>query len=364
MSSSIRIERAALTEFCAKVFECAGINREDALFSSTVLVEADARAIPSHGVARMIRYIRGIETGVIIPNAKETILRETPTSISVDANAGLGFPVSRRTMETVIDKAEKCGMAWGVIRNSNHFGIAGYYAMMALPHDMIGVSMTNTAALGVPTFGRTVMCGTNPLAFAAPANKERPFVLDMATTTVPRGKLEVYDRLGKPLPDGWAVDSTGHPASNARQVLDDMMNRRGGGLLPLGGFGELFGGHKGYGLSMMVDIMSGMLSGGKTSPDVYDFPEAGGIVHQSFGAFKLSAFLDPEKFKSDMDALVKRLKETPRAEGCERVYVAGEKEFEAAEYNNAHGIPVDQKCFDNLNLLAEKYGLEKVKTLP
>jgi LDH2 family malate/lactate/ureidoglycolate dehydrogenase len=363
MEKSIRIERKALTEFCAKVFECAGIDWEDALLSSTVLVEADARGIPSHGVARMIRYIRGIETGVIIPNAKETILRETPTSLAVDANAGMGFPVSRRTMETVIEKAENCGMAWGVVRNSNHFGIAGYYAMMALPHDMIGICMTNTAALGVPTFGRTVMCGTNPIAFAAPAGKERPFVLDMATTTVPRGKLEVYDRLNKPLPDGWAVDATGHPASDARQVLDDMMNRRGGGLLPLGGFGELFSGHKGYGLSMMVDIMCGMLSNGKTSPDVYDFPEAGGIVHHSFGAFKLSAFLEPAKFKSDMDELIRKLKETPRAEGCERVFVAGEKEFEAEDFNNLHGIPVDQKCHDNLDKLAEKYSIQRVAVL-
>jgi len=357
----IRIKRALLTDFCTKVFEAAGFSHDDSAFSTEVLVAADARGIPSHGVARMMRYIRSVELGLIIPGNQETIVRETATSLVVDANAGMGFPVSKRTMEKVIAKADACGMAWASVRNSNHFGIAGYYAMMALEHDMLGVCMTNTSALGVPTFGRNVMFGTNPIAFAAPASKEFPFVLDMATTTVPRGKLEVYDRAGKPMPEGWAVDATGHPASDAGKVLDDMLKRRGGGLTPLGGFGELFSGYKGYGLSMMVDIMSSMLSGGKTSPDTYDGEETGAIVNHCFGAFKLDAFIDPEEFKTNMDDILHRLTETPRAEGFDRVYYAGLKEFEREKVNNERGVPVDAVCLKNLNILAEKYGLTPVQ---
>ncbi|MBR5681482.1 MAG: Ldh family oxidoreductase, partial [Clostridia bacterium] len=207
----ILIGRGALEKFCTKAFVKAGLSAEDAGLSAKILVAADARGIPSHGVGRMMRYIRGLECRQMLPDAEPEILRETPVSISLDAKGSMGFPVSYRTMRKVIEKAEITGMACGSVRNSNHFGIAGYYAMMALEHDMIGVAMTNTAALGVPTFGRDVMFGTNPLAFCAPGRKERGFVLDMATTTVTRGKLEVYDRTGHELPSGWAVDASGHP---------------------------------------------------------------------------------------------------------------------------------------------------------
>jgi LDH2 family malate/lactate/ureidoglycolate dehydrogenase len=171
----------------------------------------------------------------------------------------MGAPISARAMGQIVTKAKNNGSAFGCVRNSNHFGIAGFYAKMALEEDMLGIAMTNTAALAVPTFGRQVMFGTNPLAFAAPADKERAFVLDMSTTVVTRGKVEVYDRLEKELPDGWAVDKTGRSAKNARAILDDMQNRVGGGIMPLGGFGKEFGGHKGYGLAVMVDILCAVL---------------------------------------------------------------------------------------------------------
>ena len=199
---------------------------------------ADLRGIHSHGVGRLWRYVNALKTGLIIPDAPVEVIRETGSSVIIHAHCCMGAPVSVRTMENVIDKARGNGTAFGCVRNSNHFGIAGYYAMMAMKEDMLGIAMTNTAVLAVPTFGRQVMFGTNPLAFAAPAEKERGFVLDMSTTVVTRGKIEVYERLGKKLPIGWAVDKNGKHASDPRVLLDDMFHLGGGGILPLGGAGE------------------------------------------------------------------------------------------------------------------------------
>lgn len=358
LKKEILVDRTALENLCTEMFQKAGLSEEDAALSSKILVAADARGIPSHGIGRMMRYIKGIECQQMLPDAKPEILRESSVSITVDANGSMGFPVSYKTMQKVIEKAEQTGMACGCVRNSNHFGIAAYYAMMALEHDMIGVAMTNTAALGVPTFGKDVMYGTNPLAFCAPGNKESAFVLDMATTTVTRGKLEVYDRTGQSLPSGWAVDASGHPAADAGKVLRDMLERKGGGILPLGGFGELFSGYKGYGLAVMVDILCAMLSGAPTGPDVFDTPETSARVSHFFAAIKISSFTDPAEFRRDMDDLLSKIKNSPRADGCDRIYIPGEKEFEAEVYHNQHGIPIDQKSYENLQKIAEKYQIK------
>lgn len=352
---AVRVSAEGLEKFCSRVFAAAGLPAEDAALSASVLVRADLRGIPSHGVGRMGRYIRGLDSRQMIPGVRETVFRETPVSIVADANGGMGFPVSFRTMSKVIEKADRTGLAWGCVRNSNHFGIAGFYSMMALEHDMIGVAMTNTAALGVPTFGRDVRFGTNPLSFCAPAGKYRPFVLDMATTGVTRGKLEVYQRAQKPLPDGWAVDADGLPATDAGKVLDDMLARRGGGLLPLGGIGELFGGHKGYGLAVMVDILCAMLADAPTGSGVFDTHETSARVSHCFGAMKISAFTDPARFRENMDRMIENLHSTPPARNCERVYYAGEKEFENEEFNRIHGVPLDAKTAESLKALSGRF---------
>jgi len=364
MDKTILIRRETLEKFCTEAFEKAGLSPDDAGLSAKILVAADARGTHSHGTGRMMRYIKGLEGRMMLPDAKPETLHESPVSLTVDAHGAMGFPVSYRTMTKVIEKAEAVGMACASVRNSNHFGIAGFYAMMALEHDMIGVAMTNTAALGVPTFGRDVMFGTNPLAFCAPGDRERAFVLDMATTTVPRGKLEVYDRTGRALPSGWAVDASGHPATDAGKVLRDMLERRGGGILPLGGFGELCSGYKGYGLAVMVDILCAMLSGAPTGPDVFDPPGTSGRVSHFFAAIKIAAFTDPREFRRHMDELLAKLKNAPRAAGCDRIYVPGEKEFEKEEYNNRHGIPLDRKSYENLKLIAEKYRIGVPPQIP
>ena len=346
----------ALLDFCTLVFEKMGVTAEDARITADVLVQANLRGIDSHGVARLARYVNGLRDGVMVAQPEERIVVETPTTITLDAAAGLGQPVSYRAMSKVIDKAKEFGCGFATVRNSNHYGIAGYYAMMALDHDMIGISTTNAAVLVVPTFGRDAMYGTNPIALAVPAAEERPFVMDMATSTVPRGKLEVYHRQEKPLPSGWATDERGVPTTDAGRVLDNFIKRAGGGLLPLGGAGEEFSGYKGYGMGLMVEILSAVLPGAAFLTAVYP-KDAGGKALPAnlghfFGAWRLDAFRPPQEFKADMDRLIRELKGGNLAEGASRIYVHGEKEFEEAARRTERGIPLGAKVETSLRQIA------------
>ena len=299
---------------------------------------------------------------MMVAQPEVQVITETPTTALIDAGAGLGQPVSYRAMGRAIQKARDLGAGFVTVRNSNHYGIAGYYAMMALEHDCIGISMTNAAVLVVPTFGRDAMLGTNPISVAAPAGQERPFVLDMATSTVPRGKLEVYNRLEKPIPLGWATDETGTPTDSTGHVLENLKQRAGGGLLPLGGAGELLGGHKGYGLALMVDILCAILSGAAYADLVYPKDEQGkplpSAIGHFFGAWRVDAFRPVEEFKAAMDDLQRRLKGTPKAEGQTRVYVHGEKEYEEAELRSREGIPLNPKVAADLRAIGEEVGVE------
>ncbi len=354
---NIRIKREHLVSFCRAVFQSLGLSEDDAWAAADVLVAADARGIPSHGVARLQRYVNGLKSGVMIPNAPVEVLVDTPSSLVIHAHGAMGAPISVRTMCRVIEKTEADGAAFGCVRDSNHFGIAGYYAMMAMEKDMIGIAMTNTAALGVPTFGRQVMFGTNPIAFAAPAEEERGFVLDMATTVVTRGKIEMHDRLGKALPSGWAVDKTGQPATDARAILDDMFRRVGGGIMPLGGAGELFSGYKGYGLAIMVDILCAVLCGAPFGPQVTDTATSSGRVSHFFGAIRIDTFRDPREFRRDMDRMLRGLRNCPLAEGAERVYFAGQKEFEAEAECVRLGVPLLRKTYDQIRATGVEQGV-------
>jgi len=327
-----------------------------------VLVAADLRGIDSHGVARLRRYVEGLQTGVMVARPQEQVVRETPATALIDAGAGLGQPVSYRAMQMAIRKALEVGAGFVTVRNSNHYGIAGYYAMMALEHDCIGMSMTNADVLVVPTFGRNAMLGTNPIAVAAPAGEEPPFVLDMATSTVPRGKLEVYHRLGKPMPLGWATDERGIATEDAGRVLENFKKRAGGGLLPLGGEGELFSGHKGYGLALWVDVFCAVLSGAAYADLVYPRTPDGKPLPANlghfFGAWRVDAFRPVEEFKAAMDDLQRRLKNTPKAEGATRIYIHGEKEYEETERRLREGIPLNPKVAADLQAIAAELGVE------
>jgi LDH2 family malate/lactate/ureidoglycolate dehydrogenase len=354
------IDPEALRLFCKGVFEALDVPRRDAEIAADVLVSADVRGINSHGVARLRRYVNGLRGGMMVARPDVQVVTETPATALIDAGAGLGHPVAYRAMDRAIEKALDVGVSFVSVRNSNHYGIAGYYAMMALEHDCIGVSMTNAGVLVVPTFGRDAMLGTNPIAVAAPAEDERPFVLDMATSIVPRGKLEVYQRQEKPIPLGWATDEAGTPTTDTERVLENFEGKRQGtgGLLPLGGAGELLGGHKGYGLSLMVDILSGVLSGSAYANLVYPKDASGDPLPSNighfFGAWRVDAFRPAGAFKAAMDDLQRRLRETPKAEGQDRIYIHGEKEYEIAERYKTDGIPLGPRVAADLEALGQE----------
>lgn len=344
---------AKLQEFIIAALAKVGVEPTAATIVADVLVAADLRGIESHGIARLdSHYIARIRDGSLDPHATASVVRETPTSIVIDAGNGLGHPVAARTMMAVIEKARSMGTAFGAVRNSNHFGIAGYYAMLALEHDTIGIAATNSMRFAAPTFGREIMLGTNPWAYAVPAGDEPAFVLDFATTTVPRGKLEVYARKEKPLGAGWAIDRSGAETLQALEALT-------GALLPLGGFGTDNGGHKGYGLGMLVDLMCAGLSGGAFGDDLPlpGGPPKRGAISHFFGAIKIEAFRDVAAFRSDMDAELRAFKDSRKAPGCERIYVAGEIEHERTLAYRERGVPIHVKVWQNLERLANELAL-------
>jgi LDH2 family malate/lactate/ureidoglycolate dehydrogenase len=266
----------------------------------------------------------------------------------------MGLSLSRQSMDKVIAMAKENGFGVCSVRNSNHFGIAGFYAEMAARQDMIGVAMTNTAALGVPTFARKAMFGTNPIAFAAPALDGKLFSLDMASTTVTRGKIEVFEREEKKLPAGWAVNTQGLATDDPVSLLDDMLYQRGGGLLPLGGGGEQSGGHKGYGLAVMVDILTALCSGGVFGGGVKDSEKTSARVCHFFMALRLDLFRPPEEFKQDMSRMLEELAGLAPAEGAQRVYYAGLKEQEAEAESRRRGVPLAEGVWETLKKTAEE----------
>jgi LDH2 family malate/lactate/ureidoglycolate dehydrogenase len=363
MSSEYEIVQAeSLANFCRDVFGRLKVPLRDARTVAEVLVAADLRGIDSHGVARLRRYVRGLKEGVIFSNPKLQVVHETPVSALLDGGAALGQVAGKRGMETAISKALQSGAGFVAVQNSNHFGIAGCYSQMALEHDLIGIALTNSTPDVVPTFGREVMLGTNPISVAVPAGGERPYVLDMSTAVITSGKLESRSRMGKKIPFGWAVDEKGEPSDDPDRVYANMRAKRGGGLLPLGGNGEDFGGHKGYGLGLLVDIFSGVLSASANTTLLYPKTSEGkplpSRVGHFFGALRVDLFRPLDGFKKDMDDLIRRLKNSPKAEGQERIYIHGEKEFELEQKYRREGIPLYFKVYKDLKGMAEELGIE------
>lgn len=358
--TGIRVQAVPLKAFCCRVFEELGVAPVDAEVTADNLVLADLRGVSSHGVARLQRYVNGLRDGMMVARPKIEVVHETITTALIDGGGGLGQPVSKQAMRLAIKKAREVGAGFVAVRNSNHYGIAGYYALMALEEEMIGISMTNASVLVVPTFGRDAMLGTNPISVAAPAGEERAFVLDMATSTVPRGKLEVYDRQEKPVPLGWVTDERGVPTDDAGRVLRSLLARAGGGLLPLGGAGELMGGHKGYGLALLVDVLCGVLPGAGYANTIYPkAPDGSPLpanVGHFFGALRVDAFRPLDAFKATMDDIVRRLKNSPKAEGQERIYIHGEKESEMEDERSVNGVILHPKVVADLKAIAQEVG--------
>ncbi len=355
MADEIRVKKDDLARFCVAAFERLGVPRADAEVCTEVLVVADLRDKGSHGVARLARYVEGIQSGLMLPADHSRVVNETETTALIDGGRSLGQVVGVKGMDLAIEKAKAHGTGFVTVRNSNHYGIAGWYALRAVDRGCVGISMTNAAPLVVPTFGRDAILGTNPIAIAVPAEGE-PFLFDAATSVVPRGKLEVHDRLGKPMPLGWAVDAKGHGTTNAKEVLENLKTRRGGGILPLGGEGEEFSGHKGYGLALAVELLCASLSasafGGRTYVD-----EHSANVGHLFGAIDVEAFRSLPEMRREVRQYLESLKDGPKAEGHARIYAHGEKGFAYERDCVKRGIPLGPKVVDSLKKIGGELGV-------
>ena len=340
-----RVDHRKLISFVSSAFAKLGVPKGDAEIAAQGLVAADLRGVDTHGVIRFNPtswYVKWLRDGEMNPAPNIHVVSESASSALLDGDRGIGMVIGRRAMELAIRKAGESGVGIVAVRNSRHFGMSANYAMQALAHDMIGIAMTNASRQVVPTFGRDARFGTNPICLAAPALEERSFVLDMATTTAAAGKLELAARQGKSIPPGWALNG------KAETTNDPRIAQQARKLLPLGGSRE-GGSHKGYGLAMVVEILCGVLSGTVTALNANQDPRG-----HFFGAIRVDAFRPAEEFKRDMDRLIRELKSTPPLDGQERVYVAGEIEFETAEERAANGIPLLSSIREGLKDVGEQ----------
>ncbi|WP_194976144.1 Ldh family oxidoreductase [Aquiflexum lacus] len=348
-----------LFNFTKSIFLKMGCPEKDASLATDVLLSADLRGVDSHGVARLSGYVRLWEKGRINAKPNIKVVYETPSTAVVDGDGGLGLVVAPFAMQVAINKAKIAGTGWVSVKNSNHYGIAGYHAMMALEHDMIGISLTNASPLVSPTFSKERMLGTNPISVAIPANKQPPFIADMATTTAANGKLEILQRKELDAPLGWVQDKDGNQTTDANGV------KKGGALLPLGGDRE-HGSHKGYALGAIVDIFSAVLSGANYGPWVPPFvaflepdpnPVGEGIGH-FLGAMRVDAFRPADEFKSNMDNWIGRFRNAKPVEGQEKVLIPGDPERELETARKKDGIPIIKPVVDDLKSLGEKLGVK------
>ncbi len=358
MTTDVWVDAATLRDVAGALLRAAGATDEDAGIAAAVLIASDLRGHESHGVSRLERYyVRPLLAGKIKARPQAVVRHETAATIVIDADNGLGQPAAAKAMDRCIAKARDAGICIATIKHSNHFGIAGYYAMQALAHDMIGFASTDAGPLAVPTGGRMAMFGSNPIAFAAPARRRRPFVLDMATSAVPVGKVEVKERRGIPLPPGWAVDADGQPTGDATAVLAGLGRGLPGGLMPLGGSEA---GHKGYGLAMMVEILCSVLAGPRAhlgDPHAFSADEPHDVNH-TVAAIDIAAFGSADEFKSSMDAYIEGMQRSAPVAGVDRVRVAGEPEFEAEDERLRRGVPLHESTAASLRALGAELGVE------
>ena len=352
MGNFVYIQEEKLNAFCQDAFEGFGFSPEEASIIKDVLMMSDMYGIQSHGMQRVVRYHKGIEKGLIDIKAKPEVVFETPVSAVIEGHDAMGQLVGHFAMELAIKKAKESGIGIVSARNSNHYGIAGYYADLALKEGLIGFSCTNSEAIMVPTFARKAMLGSNPIAFTMPAEPYN-FFFDASTTVVTRGKLEMYNKLGKELPNGWALNKDGKASQDAGEVLGNISDHVGGGIMPLGGNTEQLGSHKGYGYGMLCEIFASIFSQGGTSNKCMTGGRSN-ICH-GFMAINPAIFGNPEDVKKHFSTFLQELREAPKAEGADRIYTHGEKEAEAIEVCRKEGVPVIDKTvaelFDVCNLL-------------
>ncbi|MDB5125486.1 MAG: Ldh family oxidoreductase [Mucilaginibacter sp.] len=358
------ISPSTLRAFTQNIFLAIGCSTEHAELAADVLLRSDLRGIDSHGVARLSGYVRLWEKKRINPTPNIRVVYETPTTATVDGDAGLGLVVAPFAMQVAIKKAELYGSGWVSVRNSNHFGIAGYHALMAVEKDMIGFAMTNASPLVAPTFSNERLLGTNPMCYAFPAGKYPPVVVDLATSAAANGKLEIAQRSGKQVPEGWIQDKDGNYTTDPHAL------KSGGSLLPLGSDRD-HGSHKGFGLSATVDILSAVLSGANYGPWVPPFvafldpptdPVGEGIGH-FLGAMRVDGFRPVDEFKSHLDNWINRFKSSTTIDPTQKVIIPGEPELEAEKDRAVNGILLVDAVVDDLNVLAERFGVRPLSPL-
>ena len=348
-----------LTGVITSIFSKMGCSKDDADTITDILLKAELRNIPSHGVLRIKDYHLLWKEGRINPSPNIRIVHETPSTAVVDADNAFGMIGAKLSMEIAIEKAAHAGSGWVATRNSNHFGIAGYYAMMAIENDMMGFCVTNANPSVAPTFSIERLLGTNPVAFAVPANKEHDFVADFATTPIARGKIAIAEKKGEKLPTGYVQDDKGHPSE------DPSILRRGGAILPLGG-DRLHGSHKGYCMSSIVDILSGVVSGANFGPFVPPVvaylprkdKQVGKGTGHFFGAIRIDAFMPASEFRDRMDEWIRTFRNGHTSEGQEKIIIPGDPEREAEERIYKEGINLVAAVRDDLKAVADELGVE------
>jgi LDH2 family malate/lactate/ureidoglycolate dehydrogenase len=344
--------KTKLLEFAKQIFEKCGMNSADAHLAADVLISADLRGVDSHGIARLSGYVRLHEAKRANMNAKHQIIYETPSTATIDADEGLGLVVGPKAMQIAIDKANLVGTGWVAVQNSNHFGIAAYHAMKALPNNMIGIAMTNASPLVAPTNSKQRMLGTNPICYAFPAGKHLPIVVDMATSAAANGKLEIAMRNKKPIPNNWVQTKEGGESVDANELTN------GGSLLPLGG-------HKGYGLASIVDLLCGVLSGANYGPWVppfvaflkplEDLPGKG--IGHFFGAMRIDAFRPASYFLAEIDNWIDTFKKANRLDEKQPVLIPGEPEFLIEKERLISGIPLNENVLLDIQQLSSKFSI-------
>jgi L-2-hydroxycarboxylate dehydrogenase (NAD+) len=347
-----------LRDFCERIFESFGIPSADAQQAADVLILSDLRGIDSHGVARMYSYVGMLSEGRINPRPEPKILRESASTATIDGDNGLGLVVGPFANRVAMDKADAAGTGWVSVCHTNHYGIAGYYPIQALERGHIGWSMTNTTKLVAPLWGAERMLGTNPIAIAFPGNREPAIVIDFATCAAAYGKIEIARRRQEEIPDGWAINGEGAGTNDPAAMVD------GGALLPLGSQRDQ-GGHKGYCLAVMVDVLCCVLSGANWGPFAPPFAlrqeiptrSVGKGIGHFFGAMRIDAFIDPDEFRNQIDAYVREFRATAPAPGTQGPLIPGDPEREAERERREHGIPLVLPVVEDLREISRQCGV-------
>ncbi|MFN2395303.1 MAG: Ldh family oxidoreductase [Bacteroidales bacterium] len=351
-----------IESFMVTVLMKAGLPEEDAKIVTDVLMQADKLGFDSHGVNRLKPiYLDRINDGILNPVTELEVVKESPATAVVDGHNGMGHVISYKSMKMAIEKAKKTGMGMVAVRNSTHYGFAGYYPLMAVKENMIGITGTNARPSIAPTFGVENMLGTNPMTFGMPSDENFPFLLDCATSITQRGKVEVYARQGKEMPKGWVIDENGESKTNSKEVLEDLIAGRAA-FTPLGGVGEETGGYKGYGYATVVEILSAALQQGaymKMLMGIKDGKKVPYPLGHFFIAIDINAFTEPDDFKKITGNILRDLRASKKMPGQNRIYTAGEKEHDTWMFRKDKGVPFNDALMEEFSGMSKTYGLDE-----